>query len=366
MTQPVAPHRKKSKPIRWIILLVLLSAGGFGIYTRYFREVTVAPAPPIAMFERSGTVLARQFTLTIYASGAERADEASQAALKRAEEILRLVEPGPDSALAQLNASDPDKLLPVPPDLFTLIAAGREYAEVTNGAYDPTRGAVTAMWRKALAQGEYPSREAFAEVRRLSNWGQLAIQNEARSVLRYNDELKIDLSGLVMGYCLDEMMVTLQSKGVRSALIISGSEARVSNPPPGQEAWIVAIKRPNRTEPDGIRVHNCGISTAQVDDTTVQLAGRKVLAELDPTTGLAASGIVTATVVAPRCVMAQALANAAKTSPLLVAGFSPATDIHSRIYTPEQAYLSSGFPKVVAYEQATAIEATPDDEAGSE
>lgn len=352
MTSQVIPHRRKSKPFRWIFLLLLLSAGGFGIYDRYFREIKLPPPPVLQSFERAGSVQGREFAMTIYTSDADIADTASQAALQRAKDILQLVEPSPASALTQLNEGAPNQWHPLPLDLLIMVAASREYAEVTNGAYDGMTGGVTQMWQQALANGQYPPAEEFSALRKLSHWEQLAVQNETRSVRKSNDKLTIDLSGITLGYCLDEMMSTLQNQGIQSALITSGPAARVSNPPPGEQAWTVAIARPTRPQPDGIQVRNCGVFTAQVDGTMVTIEGRPVLAELNTATGLPATGINTATVLAPRSMMAQALANAAKNLPELVAGFPAATDIHSRIYTPEQAYLSSGFPKIVAYDPA--------------
>lgn len=351
MNAPVAPPRRKSKTIRWILLLLVLSAGGFGIYTRYFREPKVTIAPSLELFENTSTIAGREFTLAFYASEAALAEKASQAAYERAREILELVDANPGSALSQLNEAAPDVARTLPGDLFTMVAAAREYAEVTDGAYDPSTGAVTRLWREALAKGQYPVRETFAETLRLSSWKELVIQNADRSIIKKNATLALDLSGVATGYTLDEMMSTLQSQGIRSALITSGSEARISNPPPGEDAWMVAIQRPGRARPDGILLSHCAVSTARVEPATIMLAGREILAELNPTAGLAAREVVVATVIAPRCVMAQALATAAKYSPQLVANFSPGTDIHSRIYTPEQAYLSSGFPRVVAYQK---------------
>jgi hypothetical protein len=71
-----------------------------------------------------------------------------------------------------------------------------------------------------------------------------------------------------------------------------------------------------------------------------------VRAEINPRTLTGATEDIQATVVAPTCLTAQALAVAAKSSPELVAGFSPSTDIHSRIFTPGKVSLSSGFPPV--------------------
>jgi thiamine biosynthesis lipoprotein len=348
MNEFVTPQRKKAKPFRWLIVLLLLGVGGYFIYSRYFRnELQVQPVV-IKEFSQEREIAGHPFKVTLYAVSREQAEEAFRAAFQKGEEIRSLTADSASGELAELNAAPAGRWHPLPHELYTIVAQGLELAEVTGGAYDPALGALRQQWQAALAEKNIPISQNLDSSQASSGWQNLALDPTSHAVRRNNAVVQVDISDIAIGACLDQMMASLLNAGVQSALIVSGSEVRASDSPPNQMGWTVVVQQPGKEAPETLTVSQCGISTTKTSTATLQIDERQVRTEINPRTLAAVTEEVQATVVAPNCLTAQALAEAAKFSPSLIAGFSPSTDIHSRISTPSQYYLSKGFPPITA------------------
>jgi thiamine biosynthesis lipoprotein len=110
------------------------------------------------------------FGMVLYAPDEDTANRAFAAAFARIADLNRICSDyDPDSELSRLSTQSPTTTpVPVSEDLFRVLRAARELSERSRGAFDPTIGPVTKLWRRARLQHKPPDaarlREAMSAV----------------------------------------------------------------------------------------------------------------------------------------------------------------------------------------------------------
>ena len=127
-----------------------------------------------------------------------------QAAIEEvlAEVVLLFSHWEPRSELSRLNAA-PEGFWAVSEPFWAMLNAALDLADETNGAVDPTLGALVDLWGfgppgprplDAFGQGfTVPFEDEIAAARALSGWGRLRLNREARAVQQLGG-VKLDLS----------------------------------------------------------------------------------------------------------------------------------------------------------------------------
>lgn len=271
---------------------------------------------PLRRFEASRSKMGTSFRVVLYASSAELAEEAIDAAYARVDQLnAALSDYEADSELSRLSAaSDAGAVegLHVSEELATVLAAARHWAEVTDGAFDPTLGPLVRLWRRSARQGELPSEERLEQARGAVGWRALEVDRERLLVSLREREMRLDLGGIAKGYTLDECVRVLAEHGCGRALVDGGGDVVVGDAPPGEQGWRVAV-RP--FGPDGeplvLELVHAAVATSGDAYRYVEIDGLRYSHVLDPATGLGLVRRVAATVVARDGMTADALATAA-------------------------------------------------------
>jgi thiamine biosynthesis lipoprotein len=272
-------------------------------------------APDLQRYEFEAERMATTFRVVLYAEDATAARAAADDAFQRAEELNAvfsdyepLSEVSRLSRLATERAPTEARL--VSDELFTVLLEARRFHELSNGAFDVTIGPFTRLWRRSYRQQELPSEERLAAARAAVGFDGLALDALERSVVLRRKDMRIDLGGLAIGYTLDDLMARLASRGIDRALIDAGGDVLVSGPPPGEDAWTIAIED-LASEDAGQRqvplVH-AAITTSGDLYKVVTIEGVRYSHIVDPATGLGLTTSVTATAIARRAIEADALA----------------------------------------------------------
>lgn len=261
-------------------------------------------ALPLAMFARvDATQVARETrflmgtTAEVVAYGAREpglALDAAFAALARVDNALSMWKP---SELQRLNAAGEGTLSR---DLRTVLETALEVAAASGGAYDPT---VEPLVR---ARGGFG-----APARRLSEYERAALLDRIGYTrvhldpvlgrVRLEPGTGLDFDGIAKGYAVDQALDALRSTGVGSGLVSVGEsslglfgtslDVEVRDPETGSgQAWAV------------FRVAGGAVSSSGSD----QRAGHI----LDPRTGEAVQGLLSATVLAATGIEADVLSTA--------------------------------------------------------
>ncbi len=227
-------------------------------------------------------------------------------------------------------------------ELFDIIKASLHYSEITNGGFDITEGSLTDTLNKNKKQTHEP--EEIVSLLNASTCKNIVIdpdKNGGGTIFIKEKQTKLDLSLLVNGYVVDNVITVLKNSDISHALVNFGGTIRVIGNPPDDTVWRIAIANPeNRTESIGIlQLTNQSVAISGDYEKMLiskrkdysKIAGLNTQRPFDPR-------ILEAVVVAPSAFEADALSAAAYLSGLnqdmgLIGNISNAEgiDIYERI-----------------------------------
>lgn len=219
----------------------------------------------------------------------------------------------PSSDISRFNSSDPGTWHELKPCFHTVLTAALDLADRTNGAYDPTIGALVQLWGFGSegARSSPPDAQAVGQVRDRSGWRRLEIDHE-RARVRQPGGLQLDLSSIAKGFGVDAVARCLECEGITSYLCEIGGELRGAGVKPDGQPWWVALESPPG---DGIgetliALHGLSVATSGDYVRSYAQGGRTYGHTLDPRTGYPLEQAVSVSVIAQDCMTADALATA--------------------------------------------------------
>ena len=218
----------------------------------------------------------------------------------------------PESELSLLYAKPVGTPVPLSPLLYDLLDLSRLFAEATGGAFDPTLGRMTKLWRETRASGRLPDPEKITAARAASGWRHFTLDPEARTITLLRENMAFDLGGIAKGYAADLMLDSLAVADIRQALVTAGGDIRLGEAPPGREGWNLALKTFDMGKNDEIlTLSNAAVSTSGDLHQSVVIDGVSYSHILDPATGLGLTRRIAASVIADEAKTSDALATAA-------------------------------------------------------
>jgi thiamine biosynthesis lipoprotein len=183
------------------------------------------------------------------------------------------------------------------------LAAARQLAEETGGAFDVTLGPVTQLWRQARRQHRLPDPDALAEALQRSGYRKLHLDAAAQTVTLDQAGMRLDLGGIGKGFAADAALAVLAGLGIPRALVAASGDLAIGDPPPGRNGWTVGIDAPNAPVEGFARVlelANAAVSTSGDSSQNLDIGGVKYSHIVDPATGMGLTLPVAVAVVARR------------------------------------------------------------------
>jgi FAD:protein FMN transferase len=261
----------------------------------------------------SRPMMGTTFSIVCYADNRESAEKAVQEAFVKAIEVNTVAsdyDPNSEIRLVSQKAINTPHVLS--PLLFELLTHARWVAERTNGAFDPTLGPLTKLWRETSAKRHLPQPETLAAARQACGWKHFSLNAETKTITLHRKDMAFDLGGIAKGYAADVMLDSLTAAGIPQALVTAGGDVRIGDPPPGRAGWNVAVTTFNAGKHDKIlTLANAAVSTSGDLHQSIEIAGVKYSHILDPATGLGLTARSAATVIADQGKQSDPLATAA-------------------------------------------------------
>jgi thiamine biosynthesis lipoprotein len=262
-------------------------------------------------FERP--LMGTRFTVVCYAEDRSAAAKATKAAFARAEEINQVASDYlPESELSRLATKPINTPIPLTPLLYELLDHSRRMAEATNGAFDPTLGPLTKLWRITRDSGRLPDAKILQAAKDATGWRHFTIDPKSRSITLLRKNMAFDLGGIAKGYAADLMLESMVAAGFPRTMITAGGDIRLGDPPPDREGWNVAVQTFDPAKPDEVlTLANAAVSTSGDLHQSVKIEGVTYSHILDPATGLGLTHRIAVTVIADDARRSDAFATAA-------------------------------------------------------
>ena len=222
----------------------------------------------------------------------------------------------PASDLSRFNASAAAAgWQTLPAEFAGVIGCALRIAAETDGAYDPTMGSLVDLWGfgPVPRPAHRPAQEAVDRARLASGWRQLEF-DPAGGRLRRLSAVHLDLNGIAKGFAVDLVASTLHAAGIQHALVEIGGELSGAGVKPDGTPWWVTIDRPvagrlSKAMPL-IALHQLAIATSG-SERSFAIGGQQFSHTIDPRSGMPIdNGMLTATVLHPSCMEADAYATA--------------------------------------------------------
>jgi FAD:protein FMN transferase len=201
--------------------------------------------------------------------------------------------------------------------LWSLLDQSLDLADETNGAVDPTLGALIGLWGfgpsgPRTAAAPLPSHEEVEAALKLSGWRGLRLNREARGAMQVGG-MKLDFGGIAKGHAVDRVSERLTREGATSHLVEIGGELRGAGVKPDAQPWWVGVEQPDELEAPRTVVALFDLAVATSGDTinAFEHAGQLYPHTIDGATGRpVANGLASVTVLHASAMKADAYATA--------------------------------------------------------
>lgn len=220
----------------------------------------------------------------------------------------------PDSELSRFNRAEPGSGVELSDATWKVLDLAREVHDLTGGAFDPT--VLPLVRAYGFGGGEANAVPSEDELDALRSRIGLELLIDKRPVLDKSvPGVEVDLSAVAKGFAVDRVHDALVASGVDRFLIEVGGELRVRGERPGGGPWRVGVEDP-RTSAERvpyavISLSDGALATSGDYRNTVELDGAVVSHLFDPRIARPiASRVASASVLAPTCARADALATA--------------------------------------------------------
>jgi FAD:protein FMN transferase len=283
---------------------------------------------PVEIHNASWPIMGTMATLSVASRNAETADKLeaeTRAVFDRINRDLSVYLP--DSRIAQLNRAGTNAVA-LGPDALAALTACREFATISDGAFDPTVMPLVRLW--GFSGGHtptgMPTSAAIAAARARVGIEHLQVVGAQARFAR--PAMSIDLGGIAKGFAVDRAFDALTRAGAPPLLINLGGNMRGHGQPATRRNWRIGVRNPlDRQAIVGILNLPPGMATATSGnyERFVTIAGRRYAHIIDPVSGHPVTGMAGVTVLAPTAIEADALSTS-----LFVMGLEKGADLVNR------------------------------------
>jgi thiamine biosynthesis lipoprotein len=196
-----------------------------------------------------------------------------------------------DSDISRFNRAVAGTRQVLPPEFFAVLSCALETARDSDGAYDPTIGALVEAWGFGPAQGRkgVPDESELASAQVGPGWQRVSLRPQDMSVLQPGG-VQLDLSAIAKGYGVDQVTRHLREVGIGAALTEVGGELYGYGRKPDGGRWRVLAEATPDAEPDDetvcvIALDGVAVATSGDHWHAFEQDGRRYSHTLDPRTG---------------------------------------------------------------------------------
>lgn len=261
--------------------------------------------------------------------------EDAQAAAAEVEQDLLFIDhvthawkPGPMVRVNELLAGG--EPFAAPPSLLPLLRQSQTLALESQELFNPAIGHLHRLWGFDTDEPECRPPPDEATIGRLVEARPSMADLYIDGIMLQSDNpaVRLNFSGIVVGYAMDLAMDDLSARGIRHAMITRGGDVRVMGDRAGRP-WRVPVRRGSGSGVLGIIevIGDTAVFTASEHARNFLYEGRVYHDIIDPETGRPASGVRAVTVLHQG---SAAVAQAGATA-LMVAGFDRWREIAERL-----------------------------------
>lgn len=222
----------------------------------------------------------------------------------------------PNSEVSQFNRQPANVPFTLSPELTHFLQRCGELVKLTEGHFDPTIGPLWTLWLEKMREGQAPTDLEIVQVASKVGWQHLKLQGNLLS--KDVEGLSLNFDSVAKGYCVDLITERLVEAGFSAVLVDWGGEMRATGQHPEARAWRVAIRSIDAQEEPLANLELIDSAVATSGDYLQYWTignGATYTHVINPVTLRAVQiepgTVASVSVLAPDCMLADALATAA-------------------------------------------------------
>jgi thiamine biosynthesis lipoprotein len=185
--------------------------------------VACSKTPPPAAVSESEFVMGTVCSITLYVPKTVDTALVFHDVFTRFHEIEnRMSANVSDTDIDRINQNAGLSAIAVHDETRTLLEQALHYAELSDGAFDPTVGPLVKLWGIGTENPRLPSQDEIEAARALVNWRDARVDPASGEVFLAKTGMALDLGAIAKGYAADEAARILAKAGVTGAIIDLG------------------------------------------------------------------------------------------------------------------------------------------------
>jgi thiamine biosynthesis lipoprotein len=224
----------------------------------------------------------------------------------------------PDSEISRFNKlTTTGEKFAVSGDFLEVMRTARRIFELSGGAWDATIDPLVQLWgfgRSPKTPG-IPEKDELQRQRKRVGFDFIRIFEEG-ALLKTRPDVTLDLGSIAKGFGVDQVAALLLAEGFTDFLVEIGGEVFAAGSRIDGMPWRIGINHPSKDAPVSkiyrvAELSNRALATSGDYRNFVEIDGRLYAHVIDPQTGYPVeNGVVSVSVVADSCTLADGLATA--------------------------------------------------------
>lgn len=236
---------------------------------------------------RSESMLHTAIQIQIYHKDQEAVMDKAIDYIKRMEQLFSTNLENSD--VYKINQSAGKQAVKVETETFELIEKAIETAELSEGKFDVTIGAVTNLWKIGDPAARVPSQEEIEEALTKIDYRKIILDKANQTVKLAEEGMILELGGISKGYIGSGLVKYFTEAGITTAIINLGGNVIVMGTSPTNDAgWNVGVQDPDEVRGTVVgtqRMKDYAIITSGIYERYLEQDGVKYHHILDPKTG---------------------------------------------------------------------------------
>ena len=256
-------------------------------------------------------LMGSRFDISVVAADSGQGNQYIEMAINEINRIEQIISSwDPNTQTAAINRNAGIRPVPVNPELFGLIERSIAISKLTDGAFDISYAAMDKIWKFDGSMKEMPSKETIKASVSKVGYQNIILDKKHTTVFLKYPGMKIGFGAIGKGYAADKAKALLMKAGVSAGIINASGDMNAWGKQPDGKDWEIGITNPlNKNKVFGLFPLSQGaVVTSGSYEKYVTFNGKRYAHIIDPRTGYPASGIISATVFAPKAELADALA----------------------------------------------------------
>lgn len=293
---------------------ILFVIGSVLIIVILFTLISCSPREVLL----SGRTMGTTYSVKLVAEPFQSTDGLQEKIDRRLDEINQSMSTyRKESEISRFNRfRSVDEGFPVSDDFFHVLTTGQKIFECSGGAWDATVDPLVNLWGfgRNKRTGGLPAKAEISKALQTVGFDKIRVKDH--NLFKSNPDITLDLGSIAKGYGVDQIAAVVSDSGFENFLVEIGGEVFAKGYRIDGKPWRIGVNRPQKEAPldavyKVISLTGKALATSGDYRNYTEIDGRRYSHVIDPRTGWpVANGVVSASVLAPNCTLADGLATA--------------------------------------------------------